>query len=419
MDGAKRIIFHIDANSAYLSWTAADRLNRGDTLDLRTAPAVIAGDPDDRHGIILAKSIPAKKFGIVTGESLSSARGKCRELLVYPPDYELYMDCSQAMYEILQEYSPVVQRYSIDECFLDFTESEKRFGGAEQTAEQIRERMREELGFTVNVGVGPNKLLAKMAGELRKPDAAETIWPWEIRDKLWPLPVRELFMVGRATEEKLRRVNIRTIGDLAQTDPGYLKAVFHSHGGLIHRYANGLDDEPVTANADIFQKGVGNSATMRYDLTEPEEISRALLALCERVGMRLRRLQYTASLVGISLKTDGFIRRSHRRELSCTTDSTTELYRCSEQLFFECWKGEPIRQAGVFVSHLSFAGQRQLSLFQQDWEREERVDQAVDCIRKKFGDGAVMRGSFANTGRAPLLGGVHEGRYIMMGGYEQ
>jgi DNA polymerase-4 len=209
-----RKIFHIDANSAYLSWSAAAMLEQGYPMDIREIPAAIAGNPLNRHGIILARSIPAKKYGITTGQSLFEARQKCPELAMYPPDYDLYMLCSNAMYDILLEYSPLVERYSIDECFLDYTSSESKFGDPLEVAYEIKERIKAELGFTVNMGISSNKLLAKMGSELKKPDQIHTLWLEEIEKKMWPLPVRELFMVGRATSQKLQKININTIGEL-------------------------------------------------------------------------------------------------------------------------------------------------------------------------------------------------------------
>ncbi|MDD4445692.1 MAG: DNA polymerase IV, partial [Eubacteriales bacterium] len=266
------IIFHIDANSAYLSWSAAALLERGGTLDLRTVPSVVGGSQASRHGIVLAKSIPAKKVGIKTGESLFEARQKYPKLLVVPPDYDLYMNCSDAMYGILRQYSPLIQRYSIDECFVDYTASAHRFGDPLSLAERIRERMRRELGFTVNIGISCNKLLAKMASELEKPDRIHTLFPEEIESKMWPLPVAELFMVGRATAARLARINIRTIGELAAMDRHQLRVMFKSHGERIGQYANGIDSSPVVPNDRIVQKGIGNSMTVFYDVTDRREL---------------------------------------------------------------------------------------------------------------------------------------------------
>ena len=277
-------------------------LEKGYPVDIREIPAVISGDPLSRHGIILAKSMLAKKYGIGTGQSLFEARQKCPNLAVFPPDYDLYMLCSNAMYNILLEYSPVVERYSIDECFLDYTASQKKFGSPIEAAMEIKERIKKELGYTVNIGVSSSKLLAKMGGELKKPDRVHTLWPEEIEKKMWPLPVGELFMVGRATAGKLMKININTIGDLAKADPNYMKALLKTPGMLVWAYANGIDYSDVTLNRDIIQKGVGNSTTIAYDVTDRREAHMIILALTERVAMRLRKLGYLASLVSVSVK---------------------------------------------------------------------------------------------------------------------
>lgn len=415
-----RVIFHIDANSAYLSWTAASLLEKGYPMDIREIPSVVSGNPLDRHGIILAKSIPAKAYGIGTGQSLFEARQRCPNLAVFPPEYDLYMGCSDAMYRILLEYSPLVERYSIDECFLDYSASRNRFGDPVEAAYQIGRRIREELGFTVNLGVSCNKILAKMGSELKKPDRVHTLWPSEMEEKMWTLPVGELFMVGKATAAKLQRININTIGDLARSDPNHMKALLKSQGILVWQLANGLDDSPVTLNRDIVQKGVGNSTTIRYDVTSREEARMILLALTERVGMRLRRLGRLASLVSVSVKTDGFLRYSHQLKLPQAIDTTTEIYEYVCLLFDECWKGEPIRHLGVHVSEFQREGVRQASFFdKKDPEKLRALDKAVDQIRERYGTRAIIRGAFANGLVDGVQGGTNDSDFIMMGGYKQ
>lgn len=415
-----RVIFHIDANSAYLSWTAASLLEKGYPTDIREIPSVVSGNPLNRHGIILAKSIPAKAYGIGTGQSLFEARQRCPNLAVFPPEYDLYMGCSEAMYRILLEYSPLVERYSIDECFLDYTDSRSRFGDPVEVAHQIRRRIQEELGFTVNIGVSCNKILAKMGGELKKPNQVHTLWPEEMEQKLWPLPVGELFMVGRATAEKLQRININTIGDLANSDPNHMKALLKSPGLLVWQLANGIDDSLVTLNRDIIQKGVGNSTTIRYDVTEREEALLVLLALTERVGMRLRRLGYLASLVSVSVKTDGFLRYSHQLKLDQAINTTSEIYDYACLLFDQCWKGEPIRHLGVHVSEFQRRGDRQCSLFEtKDPEKLQTLERTVDKIRERYGTRAIIRGAFANGMVDGVQGGTNDSDFIMMGGYRQ
>lgn len=415
-----KTIFHIDANSAYLSWTAAAMLEKGYPIDIREIPAVISGDPLSRHGIILAKSIPAKKYGIATGQSLFEAMQKCPGLAVFPPNYDLYMLCSNTMYRILLEYSPLVERYSIDECFLDYTASQNKFGDPLNAAYEIKNRIKNELGFTVNIGVSCNKLLAKMGSELKKPDQIHTLWPPEIEKKMWPLPVGELYMVGRATARKLQAININTIGDLAGADPNHMKVLLKSPGLLVWEFANGIDDSEVTLNSDIIQKGVGNSTTISHDVTDRAEALMILLALTERVAMRLRRLGYMASLVSVSIKTDGFIRYSHQMKLPNCINTTTEIYEYVCLLFDQCWKGEPIRHLGVHVSDFQGFDSRQFSIFDKgNTEKLQALDRAVDKIREKYGTRSIIRGGFANGNINAVQGGTNDSDFIMMGGYRQ
>ena len=415
-----RLIFHIDANSAYLSWTAAAMLEKGYPIDIREIPAVISGDPLNRHGIILAKSIPAKQYGIATGQSLFEAKQKCPGLAVFPPNYDLYMLCSNAMYRILLEYSPLVERYSIDECFLDYTASQSRFGDPVEAAHAIKDRIRKELGFTVNVGVSCNKLLAKMGSELKKPDRVHTLWPKEIEKKMWPLPVGELYMVGRATTQKLQRININTIGDLARADLNHMKALLKTPGIMVWEFANGIDDMEVMLNSDIIQKGVGNSTTINHDVTDRTEALMILLALTERVAMRLRRLGYMAALVSVSVKTDGFVHYSHQMKLPNCINTTTEIFEYVCMLFDQCWKGEPVRKLGVHVSGFQATDVRQYSIFDKgDTEKLQALDKVVDKIREKYGMRSIIRGSFANGSINAVQGGTNDSDFIMMGGYRQ
>ena len=416
--GGVVLIYHVDANSAYLSWTAAALLEQGHNIDLRKIPSAIAGDPNNRHGIILTKSIPAKKYGIKTGESLYEARQKCPNLVVYPPDYDLFLQCSEFMYELLLEYTPVIQRYSVDECFLDMSSIKMANEDPVGIADEIRVRIKKELGFTVNIGIGKNKLCAKMAGELKKPDMTHTLWPEEIEAKLWPLPVSALFMVGRATTKKLHRFNIETIGDLAKADPMFLKTILKSHGLLVHDYANGIDNSEVVLNDEIVQKGVGNGLTYAYDLETEEDIHRELLALCERVGTRLRRLNRCAGLVSMHLRNNSLYGYSHQVKLQGSISSTNDIFRIAKQLVAEMWKGEPIRAMSVSVSDFVKNDQVQLTVFDAtDRDKQEQLDKTVDSIRRVFGERSIFRASFANGDTVPIQGGVNDGNYIMMGGY--
>jgi DNA polymerase IV len=412
---AKKYIFHIDANSAYLSWEASYRLQQGESLDLRTVPSVVGGDPKTRHGIVLTKSIPAKKFNIQTGETLYAACQKCPNLIIVRPNYNLYRQCSDAMVEILQDYSPFVQRFSVDECFLDFSGMELFSNDPIKTAYEIKDRIKKELGFTVNVGISTNKLLAKMAGELKKPDMVHTIFPEEIPAKMWPLPIEELFMVGRATSKKLRSRGIRTIGDLANFDLKLIKLFLKSHGVLVWNYANGLDYSPVRTGGSIEVKGMGNSTTIPFDIEDRTNAHLVLLSLVESVSARLRQANVLARLVSISFRTNEFYSCSHQRKLFNATDCTDEIWEITCKLFDELWDNQPLRHMGLRVSELCQNDFYQTSLFGKNFAKRRKVDSTIDVIREKFGSAAIFRSAFLQSGLHSITGGVIENEdYPMM-----
>lgn len=297
-----RVIFHIDVNSAFLSWEAVYRLyHLGGKVDLRNEIAAVGGDMAMRHGIILAKSIPAKKYNIQTGESIIEARQKCPELKLVPPNYGLYERCSNAFMDILRQYSPCVEQYSIDEAFVDMTGTEGLWGDPITAANRIREQIKSELGFTVNIGVSDVKLLAKMASDFRKPDMVHTLFRKEIEAKMWSLPVSDLFFVGRATTKKLFNLGIRTIGELAKSHPVMLKGYLKKHGEIIWGFANGIDVSVVQPVAPD-NKGYGNSTTIAFDVTDASTAKLVLLALAETVGTRLRAAGVYAEVIAVGIK---------------------------------------------------------------------------------------------------------------------
>ena len=412
---SRRLIFHVDANSAYLSWEAVRRLQHGDRLDLRSVPAVVGGNPETRHGIVLTKSIPAKNYGIETGESVFSARAKCPELIIVPPDYYLYMQCSKAFGDILREYSPLVEQYSIDEYFLDYTGMVKALGDPLETAYRLKEQIKQELGFTVNVGISSNKLLAKMGSELKKPDMVHTLFPEEMPYKMWPLPVEELFGVGRATAPKLKERGILTIGDLASADPRHLKLFLKSYGYLLWNFANGRDASSVRPDRRVFIKGIGNSTTIPFDVDDRQTASLVLLSLVENVGARLRQAEYLAGLVSVSIRNKEFYSYSHQRKLFMPTDSTNKIHETACQLFNEIWHQEPIRHLGVRVAELCTNSLLQTSIFEENIEKQRAMDRAVDEIRSRYGLKSVMRASFLHSGLSCVAGGtVTEEEYPIM-----
>ncbi|MDR3225900.1 MAG: DNA polymerase IV [Clostridiales Family XIII bacterium] len=393
------IIFHIDANSAYLSWTAVERLKQGAREDIRRIRAAIAGDPKTRRGIILAKSDSAKACGVRTGETIQEAMKKCPGLTLFPPDHEMYARYSDAMYEVLSRYSPVIERYSIDECFLDYTASEALFGPPLDVAFKLKEDIKTTLGFTVNIGVSVNKILAKMGSELEKPDKVHSLFPGEIAEKMWPLPVGELFSIGRSARTKLISSGIRTIGDAARLDRKFLVALLgEAHGATVHEYANGIDHSPVMPADEYDRKGIGNSTTTAYDVTTNAEADKILLWLSDKVGTRLRKHGSYAKVISVSMRPADFTKRAygHQRRMDLPICSTDAIYAEARALFREAWRGEPIRNMGIHFNEITDSKEGQLSLFgysaSAEPEEAEDLDKAVDSIRERFGSGALKRG---------------------------
>lgn len=392
---AERVIFHIDVNSAFLSWTAAYRCKvLGEVFDLREVPSVIAGQKDSRRSIVLAKSTPAKKYGIQTGEPLGMAREKCPDLQVAEPDYDLYLSASRKLMALLREVSPLVEQFSIDEAWVDMTGTQRLYGSPVFAAQWLKDKIYRELGFTVNIGVSSNKMLAKMAGELEKPNKVITLFPWEMEEKLWPLPVRELFYVGRATEEKLHRMGIYTIGQLAKADPWELRKKLHKHGETVWFLANGRNADPVLAEAPE-NKGYGNAMTTPWDVTEPVYAQQVLLCLCETVAARMRKDGQMGRTVTVQWRTSQFENFSSQRQLPSATNGTTEIYEAACSILEQVWdKKTPLRQLGVQMGKVSHEPYRQYSMFDtMRFDKLEKLDTAVDAIRDKFGEEAICRAS--------------------------
>ena len=377
-----KIIFHIDVNSAFLSWEAVYRLaHKGGKQDLRTISSAVGGDVALRHGIILAKSIPAKRYGVKTGEALWEAKRKCPGLVLVPPNYGLYERCSAALMEILRDYSDVVEPYSIDEAFVDMSTSCHLFGTPKEVGQKIKDRIYEALGFTVNVGISSNKFLAKMASDL--------------------------FFVGRATAKKLFSVGIRTIGELAAADPGWLKGLLKKHGEVIWAFANGVDLSPVLMEPEA-NKGYGNSTNPPFDVTGVEMADKVLLVFSETVGARLRMDGVRAGMVSVGIRYTDLSYVSHQKKLYNATNLTIEIYQAACRLFRELWNGQPVRHLGVHTAHISGGeGFRQGSLFDEiDYEKLSRLDKTIDDIRDCFGMDAVKRAVFLGQAIDHMSGGI-------------
>lgn len=412
---AQHVIFHVDANSAFLSWSAAYKVKvLGEELDIRTVPSVVAGDKASRHSIILAKSLPAKKYGIQTGEPLFQALEKCPDLIVVQPDYTLYVEVSRHFVAMLRQFSPAVEQYSIDEAWVDMTGTERLWGSPRLAAEKMRSRIWDELGFTVNIGISSNKLLAKMAGDFEKPNKVHTLFPEEVESKFWPLPVRDLFLVGAATERKLKMLGIYTIGDLAKADVKALKKRLGKHGETIWHFANGRNADAVTLEP-AENKGYGNSVTTAHDVLTHEEAHQVLLSLCETVAMRMRKDSKCGSCVSVHLRTNEFHHFSHQAMLHGATNITGELFEAASRIFDEAWDGvTPLRQLGVQMTRLSSEPYQQYDLFSglnpQQYEKKLRLDETVDALRDKFGEDILRRGKFAQKPGEHMAGGLSKAR---------
>lgn len=397
----KPIIFHIDVNSAYLSWTAVRMLKEGYPVDIRETLSAIGGDKATRHGIILAKSVPAKAYHITTGEPVVSALKKCPELTLYPPDHSYYNQCSRQMMAHLASFTPELEQLSVDECFMNFTSIQNQYDSPEEAAHIIKDSIRDTFGFTVNIGISTNKVLAKMASDFKKPDLVHTLYPHEIQEKMWPLPVSELYMAGKSSVRTLYNLGITTIGELAQSPVDLICLHLKSHGRLLWEYANGIDDSPFISEP-AKEKGIGNSTTLSSDATTREAAAHVLLTLAESVAKRLRAASSQASMVSVELKYNNFTRVSHQMQLTTPTDNSTVLYQTALTLFDNLWNGTPIRLLGIRTSKLTANDEPvQLSLFDQHNERNEKlkkVDEAMDSIRQKYGKDAITRASFLSSG---------------------
>ncbi|SHO48467.1 DNA polymerase Y family protein [Anaerocolumna xylanovorans] len=389
-----RLIFHIDVNSAFLSWEAVHRLSRDkNAADLRAIPSAVGGELKTRHGVILAKSHPAKAYGINTGEPVVNALKKCPSLYLVPPNHGLYEEYSKSLQELLYQYTPAIEPFSIDEAFLDMTSALPYGLTPLETAMTIAARVRNELNFTVNIGISSNKLLAKMASDFEKPDKIHTLFPSEISKKMWPLPLEELFFVGRSSARILKNLGLRTIGDIAATAPDLLKAhLGKKHGELIYAYSRGIDTSPVEV-CPAAAKCIGNSLTLSQDITDFNNARQILLLLSESVGARLRKENVKAACITVEMRDCDFNNQTHQETLFLPTNTTDAIFQTACKLLKESWKGAPLRLLGVRAGKLEEKKEyTQLSLFSmKEDEKKEKLDQALDSIREKYGTDSIKR----------------------------
>ena len=384
-------ILHVDVNNAFLSWTAVEMLKQGNEIDIRQIPAIIGGDESKRSGIVLAKSMKAKECGVKTADTIYQAKIKCPNLKIFPSNFPIYRKYSNQLYQLLLEYTDKIERFSIDECFLDMT-NYLRNDTLLNKGYEINRRVREELGFTVNVGVANNKLLAKMASDFTKPDRVHTLWKEEIPEKMWTLPVSELFMLGKKTVPKLYNMQIKTIGDLAKTDKIKLEKKFGKHGTLMWEYANGIDNSEVKYLPEK-PKCIGNSVTLPKNISDIDKLEEIVLTISEQVAYRLRKEKLYANTVNVQLRTKNFEDTSHQKKLPEATDTTKQIYMTAKELLHEMYhKGQEIRLVGVRVDNLTDKKDEQISLFNTNKnEKQEKLDKVIDQLKNKYGYNSVTR----------------------------
>ena len=381
-----KIIMHIDVNNAFLSWTAVFRLKQGEKVDIRNTYAIIGGDEKSRHGIVLAKSMPAKKRGVVTAETIYSAKKKCPNLEVYPPNYSFYKKMSDSMFNLIRTYSPDIEQMSIDECFLDYTPVKHLYGDEVKFAYDLKKRIKDELGFTVNVGIANNKLCAKMASDFSKPYKVHTLYANEVFSKMWPLKVDDLFGIGRQTALKLHKLNINTIYDLAHTDRYFLYKYFKNQAVDMIDRAWGRGSDVVKSEADA-PKGIGNEVTLKKNIFDKDELKPYLLALAENVSLRLRKEEKYAYVVVVTVKDRFFKRFSHQKKLVNATQLTEEVYKVSCEILNEMNIDDGIRLIGIRLDKLTDSSIHQVSLFEDLKVREgnNELERTVDKLKEKYG----------------------------------
>lgn len=391
----KRIIFHIDVNNAFLSWSAVKLLNNGYKVDIRKIPSIIGGDESKRRGIVLAKSPIAKKYGIKTAETLYSARKKCPKLKVFSPDYEWYYKQSRLFHNYLKQYSPNILKYSVDEAFIDFTGTKYMYNDYTKLAYKIKDDIKSKFGFTVNVGIANNMLCAKMASDFQKPDRVHTLFRDEVKTKMWPLPIEDLFMVGKSSSKILRAIGINTIGDLANCDIRILKKHFKNQAQFLLDSANGIDYSKVEKSISKTES-ISTTETLIKDISDKEELKDILFRQTDDVSRQLRKKEKYCNVVAIIYKNNNFESYTKQIKLDNATNDTNEIYKVVLHLLNISFRGEPIRLIGVRLADLSSDRVEQISLFDKEIKKDSTsadFQKVVDSLNSKFGSNSVIPAS--------------------------
>ena len=394
----KRIIMHIDVNNAFLSWSAVKLLYDGYKTDIRKIEAVIGGDESARHGIVLAKSPVAKKKGVKTAETLMSARRKCNNLKIYPPDFKWYQFMSRKMFELIRSYTPDIEILSIDECFLDYTKVHKLYGDPIKFAYHLKNKIYKILKFTVSIGIANNKLCAKMASDFKKPNRVHTLFDEEVPIKMFPLDVGDLYGVGKKTTLKLKQLNINTIYDLAHSDVNYLYKYFKNQASVLIDKANGIDYSEVNSEV-VERKGISNSTTFSYNLTKLDDILNKLQVLTDNVCISLRKKNKYAKVIGVTIKNKDFVTRSHQKKLINATNNTDEIFNVAKKLIIELWDEEPVRLIGISLNNLTDDSKYQLSIFENVDKKDnyDKLDKIIDELKMQYGSNIINKASTKDT----------------------
>jgi len=391
----EKIIFHIDVNNAFLSWTAIDLLNNGYKYDIRDSYAVIGGDPTLRKGIVLAKSNLCKKLGIYTSETLYSAKNKCPNLKVYPPNFKFYSYMSNEMFKLLSKYSPDIEIASIDECYLDYGKVKNMYGDEVTFALKIQKEIYETLGFTVNIGIANNKLCAKMASDFSKPNKIHTLYSYEVEEKMYKLPISDLFGIGKKTAPKLESLGIKTIGDLANSSVEFLYKYFKNQAIEMINKAKGIDDSVVDSSLYV-PESISNEITLEHDISKKEQLYPYLMSLCETVAIRLRKQKKYASVICVILKDNYFKRKSHQKKILNATNVTDEIYKYCKEILDEMYTDDKVRLIGVRLDKLVNNVSYQASLFDTE-EKVDKVDDVLDSLKQKYGNKIITKASLKDS----------------------
>lgn len=390
----ERIVFHIDVNNAFLSWTAVKLLKEGYGEDIRKIPSVIGGNEKERKGIVLAKSPIAKKHNIVTAETLYQARKKCPNLKVFTPDYNWYIEKSKELFEYLSQYSPSMEQFSIDECFIDMTGTKYLYKNYLELAHYIKDDIKTKFGYTVNIGIGNNKLCAKIASDFEKPDKVHTLLKDEIVQKLWPLDVGDLLFVGRKTKEELNKLSIYTVEDLAKTDIKVLKRHFKGQAEYLKNASYGIDESRIEEKKTK-SKSISVSETLIYDCTNEDKLEELLFAFVEKTTRTLRTKKQYAKTIAVIFKNNKFETYSAQEKLERPSNSITEIYKIAISIFRKNYKKDPVRLLGFRLTDLTEQNDYQMSLFDKEETKKssDTVQTTIDNINKKFGKSIVAPAS--------------------------